>query len=115
MREMLQYGKLYQSLKKVSAEWHAGHVQWEFYWDYIMFFGNGTLLSSSIASSMVEKILSGFASRNKNLTQGNFVVTKNEIEITIDKNVFKGIISDHRIIVQGQTNNGWDLFTVIKN
>lgn len=44
---MLKYNTLYQSLKKVSGEWHAGHVEWQYCWNYLKFYKDGTVIYAS--------------------------------------------------------------------
>ena len=78
---MLQYNKIYQSLKKVSAEWHAGHVQWEYYWDYLKFYEDGTVIRASIASDNFEKINLNFKKNNPNIDKGKFEVSEKEIKL----------------------------------
>lgn len=40
----LQYKTLYQSLKKVYGEWHSGHVEWGYLWNYLKFYDDGTVI-----------------------------------------------------------------------
>ncbi len=106
---MIKYNKLYQSLKKVSAEWHAGHVQWFYTWNYLKFYSDGICISASMAGDDVNLINGGFNKGEQNITHGKF-----DIEGTILKLIFDGVEvngafnNDGSIIIEGKIN--WDIF-----
>lgn len=111
---MLQYNRLYQSLKKVSAEWHAGHVQWEYYWNYIMFFEDGIVIEGSVRSDDTEKIKLAFSRNNANLTTGNFSKNEKEITINFDKYTFHGAFTfEEKLVLQSNVTQAWDIYTPI--
>jgi hypothetical protein len=107
---MLQYNKLYQSLKKVSADWHGGHVQWYFVWDYLLFFEDGTFVQGTLNSENFEKFVGSFLSKNSNLERGKFIVIENEIKLS---GIFelKGEVLANSLILQ--TAHNWELYTLV--
>lgn len=107
---MLHYNKLYQSLKKVSAEWHAGHVEWFYTWNYLKFFEDGGFISASIASEDPNLINKAFLRGAENTTHGKFELrNSNLIKLSFDNvNVDGAINNDDSIIVEGKIN--WDVF-----
>lgn len=82
---MLKYNTLYQSLKKVSAEWHAGHVEYSFYWDYFKFYADGSIISCNNDSENINEINNWFQLENtqSHLNRGSFSIIDNKIEINI--------------------------------
>ncbi len=111
---MLQYNKLYQSLKKVSAEWHAGHVQWEYSWNYLKFYEDGTVIY--VSSNGEPNRLNWFERRNKSafFYTGNFNIQGNfklEIQIPVQIGVLKlsGVITKNRLILRA-TNQEMKLY-----
>ncbi len=101
---MLQYNKLYQSLKKVSAEWHAGHVQWEYSWNYLKFYEDGTAIY--VSSNGQPNELNWLDKDNKKafFYKGNFNIQSNfklEIQIPVQIGVlkFSGVITNHQLIL----------------
>lgn len=110
---MIKYNKLYQSLKKVSAEWHAGHVQVTYYWNYIKFFEDGTVIEASINSDNLSKISSTFKKDSPNITLGSFSYDGKEIKITLNGSSFNGGLTlENNILLQNQKNLSWDLYSV---
>jgi hypothetical protein len=112
---MLQYNKLYQSLKKVSAEWHAGHVQWDYSWYYIKFFNDGRFIYGLFVSDDLEKINNGFDenSVNDNCSGGTFRIDNDYlITLNFENNIeIRGaVISNEKIILNGKLS--WELYTV---
>lgn len=82
---MLQYNKLYQSLKKVSAEWHAGHIEYSFYWDYLKFYADGTVIYCNNNSDNINDLNNWFQLENtkSHFNRGTFSISNNKIETTI--------------------------------
>lgn len=110
---MIRYNILYQSLKKVSGDWHAGHVQWYYYWDYLMFFEDGSVIEASINSDGCQKINKGFSKENKDVIHGSFICNEKEIHIEIDgKAISGGSTFDNKLILM-KDNRSWDMFTPI--
>ncbi|MBI3133320.1 MAG: hypothetical protein HYZ14_01485 [Bacteroidetes bacterium] len=110
---MIQYEKLYQSLKKISAEWHAGHVEWQYCWDYIKFFADGTFIQASILGDSFDKINTSFNKESANVTHGTFVLEKGRnINLNFGATQINGAINnDGSIIINGRL--AWDLYTPI--
>lgn len=113
---MLKYNTLYQSLKKVSAEWHAGHVQWQYSWYYIKFFNDGRFIYALFVSDDFEKINTGFNenSTNEDFSSGVFKITNDYlITLNFENNIeIRGAIIDNdKIILNGKLS--WELYTVI--
>jgi hypothetical protein len=118
---MLQYDKLYQSLKKVSGDWHAGHLQWDFAWDYLRFYTNGVVISCQ-SNDDVESIGRWFQLPNENkfITTGSFVCLPGgivEIEYTSAFGDVKidGQIMHNSLIVRTHQNSSiyWDYFQIV--
>jgi hypothetical protein len=110
---MLYYNKLYQSLKKVSAEWHAGHLQITCYWNYIKFFEDGTVIEASINSDNLRKISSAFEKDSPNITRGSFAYDGEEIQISLNGSSFTGGTTlDNDLLLQNQENLSWDLYNI---
>ncbi|MEQ8581076.1 MAG: hypothetical protein RIC30_08715 [Marinoscillum sp.] len=80
---MLQYNKLYQSLKKVTAEWHAGHVEYSFYWDFMRFYDDGTVISCNNNSN--QSLNNWFYRENRDayFNRGTFEKKNNIISLRI--------------------------------
>ncbi|MDP4275606.1 MAG: hypothetical protein Q8907_15135 [Bacteroidota bacterium] len=119
---MLQYNKIYQSLKKVSAEWHAGHVQWAYSWNYLKFYEDGTIIYCS--SRGEPKDLIWFSKDNKSavIYKGDFQIDSYKlsakITMTIGQLKIDGIIHNQNLILR--TNNeklspfeNWDEYTPV--
>lgn len=111
---MLKYNTLYQSLKKVSAEWHAGNVQWNFYWNYLMFFENGTVIEGNINGDDYEKIKAAFLNSNENLTKAKFSYIDKEINVFFSNMVLRGELTfENNLILQSDVTLVWDMFIPI--
>jgi hypothetical protein len=111
---MLKYNKLYQSLKKVSAEWHAGHLQWHYYWNYIIFFDDGSLIEASINNDDFQNIKLNFTKNNQNVTHGNYIFDEREIIIQLNEITFKGSETlEGNIVIQFLNNLNWDKYYII--
>ena len=68
---MIQYNKCYQSLKKVNGEWHAGHEEWTYLWNYMKFYPDGSVIFCSSIDQDLKKINSWF----KKAKEGVFLYT----------------------------------------
>jgi len=104
---MLQYNKLYQSLKKVGGEWHAGHFQWHYYWNYIKFYEDGSVIYCGTPSEDFVNINSWFNKENENIYIGKYNIAKNddisiEIPVTIGHITLEGGIYPTAIIVKSK-------------
>lgn len=119
---MLQYNKLYQSLKKVSAEWHAGHVQWEYSWNYLKFYEDGTVIYCSSRGDASD--LKWFSKDNEKavMYKGVFQIDKFNLSAVIPTNLaqlkFDGIIQDQNLILRTHIENldtfeNWDEYTPV--
>ncbi|KKT72092.1 MAG: hypothetical protein A2281_11130 [Bacteroidetes bacterium RIFOXYA12_FULL_38_20] len=101
----LQYNKLYQSLKKVSGEWHAGHFEWYFYWDFLKFYENGIVISCNNNKDDLNDINDWFNVENEKafFNKGTYLIKGNSIEINISVAVgsikYYGEISNNYLIV----------------
>ena len=84
---MLQYDKLYQSLKKVTRDWHAGHLEWSYCWYYLKFYENGIVIKSLIGSDNISVINNWFKPGATNAIIGNYkFISRSSLEIRIDNN-----------------------------
>lgn len=111
---MLQYNKLYQSLKKVGGEWHAGHFQWYYYWNYIKFFEDGTLIEASINSDDSDKIQLNFMPGNQNISHGKYIYNGDELIMELNNVTLKGgETSEGNIVIQSSANLNWDKYYLI--
>jgi hypothetical protein len=108
---MLQYNKLYQSLKKISAEWHAGHVQWCYSWNYIKFFDDKTFVYGSIQGEDFNLINKNFTKGSKNLITGKYNVVSSLITIQFENSEVKGCLSNDSVLLEGKL--GWDIYIPI--
>lgn len=108
---MLQYNKIYQSLKKVSAEWHAGHVQWEYYWDYLKFYEDGMVIQASITSDNFEKINLNFNKNNSNIEKGKFKLSDKEIKLQFsEKRCSGGITKELDLVLYIENQFKWEKY-----
>jgi hypothetical protein len=107
---MLKYNTLYQSLKKVSAEWHAGHIEWFYTWNYLKFFEDGIFISASIAGDDSSLINKAFIKGAENTTHGNFEIQSSNIKLLFNDSIrIEGAINnDNSVILEGKLN--WDVF-----
>jgi hypothetical protein len=106
---MLQYNKLYQSLKKVGGEWHAGHFQWYYYWNYIKFFEDGTLIEASINSEDFNNIQLNFTPDNQNISHGKYTYDGKELIIELNKTTLKGGETlEGNIVIQSLIDLNWE-------
>jgi len=110
---MLEYNKLYQSLKKVSAEWHAGNVQWGYYWDYLKFFGDGTVIEASINSEDFERINSNFIKGSTTITHGQFTLNRTHISLEFDKTILSGELANDNKIILRKSDLSWEIYSLI--
>lgn len=106
---MLQYNKLYQSLKKVSAEWHAGHVQWAYCWNYFRFYEDGVFIYASIQGNNIEDISKSFTRNSPNSTTGKFKLNNTTITFIFDTVEITGSIThENNLIIEGKL--AWDMY-----
>lgn len=111
---MLEYNKLYQSLKKISADWHAGHIQWQYYWNYFMFFSDGTLIEATIASEDFKKIKLNFSKKNDALNHFQYTWNEKEFDIHLDGAILHGgLTSENKLILQSDKTLVWDIYSPI--
>ena len=119
---MLQYNTIYQSLKKVSAEWHAGHVQWGYSWNYLKFYEDGTFIYCS--SRGEPKDLSWFTRDNKEavIYKGNYSVNNSKLSakiiVSIGELEIDGIIISNNLILRTSNQKmnsyeNWDEYKVV--
>lgn len=107
---MLYYNnKLYQSLKKVSGNWHSGHVEWFFVWNYFKFFDDGVFITASIAGDETEEITDAFVKGALNVTHGKFNVDGRLLTLSFEGgvNINAYINNDRSIVIDGKL--GWDI------
>ncbi len=109
---MLQYDQLYQSLKKVSAEWHAGTLQWRFVWDYLKFYDTGEFIICSSSDNLdsvrnwlhLHKENPGIISGTYNIDQNNGISAT--YETLLDKFKMDGVcLEDGSIILRTSGSN----------
>ena len=115
---MLQYDTLYQSLKKVTAEWHAGHVQWQYSWLYFKFFDDGTFIYASYSSDDFEKINSGFNKESVNTfhLRGNYCIEKDvylKLQFNNGVEVMGAFTGTDKLIINGKM--AWELYSPIRS
>jgi hypothetical protein len=109
---MLKYNILYLSLKKVSAEWHAGTPQWEYYWYVIKFYKNGTLIYAKTTEKGLESIDDWFIMENLHITNGHYEYfpEKGNLKINLDDvSLNANITYENNILLEGKL--AWDMFT----
>ena len=105
----LQYNTVYQSLKKVSAEWHAGHVQWSYCWNYLKFYNDGTFIYASIQGDNLKQIEKSFNKNSENITNGHFKVDRDMIYLNFDTiEIRASITREKNIITEGKL--AWDMY-----
>lgn len=108
---MLQYNKLYQSLKKVGGEWHAGHFQWYYYWNYIKFYEDGTLIYCASSEDDFDDINKWFSKSNENVSKGKHHVSIDKIKLDIQEALIDGFISNDTILLkENKPFDSWDAF-----
>lgn len=117
---MLQYDKIYQSLKKVSAEWHASNLDWQFIYYYLRFYTDGTVVFSSSPQER-EEVDKWLSKSLKDKETGSFIIEKkNRIKINIPVAIgyitFEGIIKPNSLILNTCNNkinkSSWDYFSI---
>lgn len=111
---MLQFNKIYQSLKKVSAEKHASISQWEYYWYLFKFYQNGTFIYSRTTEKGLETINDWFTQENKHLTNGKFIYDnqKENLKISFEEVSLNGSLTyQNKLLLEGKLD--WDMFSPI--
>lgn len=117
----LKYNTVYQSLKKVSAEWHGGAVQWSYYYNYIKFYSDGTFLYVA-SSDDIESLKDWFTLDKFSGAKGSFSVKDNQIDATIPAAIgilnLDGCVYENKLILRGinkETNlfEYWDEYKAI--
>ena len=116
---MLHYNKLYQSLKKVNGEWHAGHVEWGYTWIYLKFFEKGTCILGYIGDEKAESINTWFTENHPDSSIGTFNLKNDSISINFNLNVKnEGQIQGDKIILHSVSKinpvGTWDIFTLVE-
>lgn len=118
---MIKYNKLYQSLKKVSAEWHAGHVEWGYTWNYLKFYESGIVISVP-SNGDIEKINEWFTLENFTGSKGTFTIKGNRIDadipIAIGKLHLDGCVFEESLILRSTNKEmnlyeNWDEYKVV--
>jgi hypothetical protein len=109
---MIHYNELYQSLKRVSAEWHAGHVEWSYVWSYLKFYENDVVLSVS-SNGDIKEIDEWLVPERFTGGKGFFKISNNTIDADIPGAVGKlhldGCILEKSLILRS-TNKEMNLF-----
>lgn len=120
---MLKYDTLYQSLKKVSAEWHAGNVLWEYSWNYLKFYEDGTVIYCA-SNGNIKNINEWFNIENKEspFSRGYYKIIKNNfIEIYLSAMIgsikMDGLILMDKLILRSSNEEmnlieNWDEFLI---
>ena len=120
---MLKYNTLYQSLKKVSAEWHAGHVQWSFCWDYFKFYEDGLVINAYTPTDNVSVINTWFDINNKSgeFPIGKYKISEDKISIELKSfnltTIIDGAIINNALVLRKinsiDHNEYWDYYTLM--
>jgi hypothetical protein len=110
---MLKYNTLYQSLKKVSAEWHAGHVEWSYSWYYFKFFSDNTFIYASINGDDFNQINEWFNKKAENVTRGTFEEKNYQVSLNFDDvtKISAGFTNEGKLLVQGKLS--WEMFSPV--
>jgi hypothetical protein len=97
---MVRINILYQSLPQVTGEWHAGHFQWTYTWQYLKFFEDGSLIYASIDGDNIEEINSWFNQNAQNVTSGKYRTVGSEIELALHSlTVQMSVYKDGKIVI----------------
>ncbi len=119
---MIKHNTLYQSLKKVSAEWHADTVVWKYLWKYIKFYKDGTVIYTSSIGKPND--LGWFSIDNTEAfySKGNFIIERgNKLEINIPVAIgtlkFDGVIFENKLVLRASNNEmnffeNWDVYSI---
>lgn len=110
----LKYNTIYQSLKKVSAEWHAAIPQWEYYWYVFKFYENGSFIYSKTTEKGIENINEWFTIDNLHITKGHYEYDDQKEGLKInfnDVSLNASMTFDNNILLEGKL--AWDMFTPI--
>lgn len=122
---MIKYNQLYQSLKKVHGEWHAGHVEWGYIWNYLKFYNDGTVIYCSSTDHDFIKINSWFNKDKKDvfLYKGQFRIENGfriflNIPVSIGQLEMDGGIQGNSIILKSTNKelnhiDNWDEYTCV--
>ena len=111
---MLQYNTTYQSLKKVTAEWHASIAQWEYYWYLFKFFPDGTYIYSRVTERELASINDWFTKENNHLTTGIFEYHHQKGSLNIffkEVSLNASVTYQNKLLLEGKM--GWDMFSPI--
>ena len=118
----LQYNTVYQSLKKVSAEWHAGHVEWSYSYNYLKFYSDGTFLYVK-SNDDIESLKDWFNIDVFSGPKGKFTFDYNRIEANIPASIgtlyLDGCAYENKLIIREYNKDTnlyeyWDEYNVIK-
>jgi hypothetical protein len=110
---MLQYDKLYQSLKKVSGDWHAGHLQWGYCWYYLKFFADGTVMRAYLDGDNATLINNWLVKGAENIATGTYISKGLNFEISYPTYVAKGTFTRSNSFLLF-ANDYWDEYTLIE-
>ena len=112
---MIQYDKLYQSLKKVSAEWHAGHVEWGYSWFYLKFYEDGIVIKTYLNGEDENEINAWFNPSAEGVIKGKYLIDNDRIFIKYDDGttIEGALVNEGTILLQGKLN--WEAFTLMNH
>jgi hypothetical protein len=109
---MLKYDTLYQSLKKVSADWHAGNLSWGYSWYYLKFYIDGTVIQTYTNGEDPSEINKWFQPNSQNIDQGTFHIEDNRLTLTFRDHKLDGaIVSETMILLKGSHN--WEEYRLL--
>ncbi|MCX6312029.1 MAG: hypothetical protein NT084_10400 [Bacteroidetes bacterium] len=113
---MIKFNALYQSLKKVSAEWHAGHVQWQYSWYYLKCFEGGTFVYALFSSEDFEHINIDLSenSSDHSFLRGHYEINSSSlINLKFENGIEIGgeILDGNKLILNGKLS--WELFSLV--
>ena len=116
---MIQYNKLYQSLKKISAEWHGGHAVWKYYWSYFIFTENGNCYNFHSIDENPQNTLENFKTKKSDMVEGKYSFKDGVLEMKFDSSAkIIAEVQDEKIILHSINDanpfGNWDLFILLK-
>jgi hypothetical protein len=105
---MIKFNCIYQSLKKVSGEWHAGHYEWMYIWNYCQFFEDGRMAYYTFSSEDTDAIKKWFVSDDNNGVRGTYECENDNGRVIIGENESPLSIYNDRIIIHW--NSGPEMY-----
>lgn len=121
VKTMLKLNNIYKSLKKVNGEWHAGHIQWGFHYDFLRFYEDGVVIQCNNPHS--DKLEEWFYLDNTEayFYKGTYSLKQNKISITIPVEIgkleYEGEANSNRLILfwknKKVNSNGMDYYEII--